>query len=153
MLRGINETSHNQTYIIDTRPGPNVYTATAKDLAGNTDAHSVVLYRQPTTVVGMKRVVERLEKRKAATEREIAELEDRKEELQQTNRNLEERLASLETEETEQGEVGSEGDDGGPEEVSVEEREQTLPGFTSVAALLAVVVGLFAVYRSRRGSE
>lgn len=147
---GINETSHNQSYVVESRPGSNLYTVTAKDLGGNTAVQSVDLYREPTTAVEMKRTVDRLEKRIAVVENEIAELEERREELEQENNDLEERLVALQDSDTNEEEVAS-GDDEGVEEVNTEESEQTLPGFTVIAGLIAVVVGLFAVYRSRRG--
>lgn len=147
---GINETSHSQSYVVESRPGPNLYTVTVKDLAGNTAVQSVDLYREPNNAVEMKRTVERLEKMISATESEIAELEQRREELEQAKSDLEDRLVALQDSAANEEEVAS-GDDEGAEEVNLEESEQTLPGFTALAAVLAVALGLFAVYRSRRG--
>ena len=151
VLMGINGTSHYQSYVIETRPGPNFYTVTASDLAGNTAIFSVNLYREPTTVVELRQTVERLETRKAVIENEIVELEERVEELEQANSDLEESLVSLRGTDGHEGEVASEEDGEEVEETNVEETEQTLPGFTAVAAILAVVVGVFAVYRRRGG--
>jgi len=146
---GINETSHRQSYVVESRPGPNLYTVTARDLSGNTAVHSVDLYREPKTALEMKTTVDRLERRIATVEDEITELEERREELERANEDLEERLVALQDSEANEEEVAS-GKDSNEEEPNAEETQQTLPGFTVVAGLVAVVVGLFAVYRSRR---
>ncbi len=135
---GVNETEHHESYFVGTEPGANVFTAEATDLDGNTATASVELYREPVTAVEMRQVVERLSDRKQALEDEIEELEERRDALEEKRYGLEEQLLVLEEEVADDEEF---------QEVAAEERN--LPGFTVVAALSALLIGLLAVRRRR----
>lgn len=110
------------------------FTVEANEVGGETYTHTVVLTRPSETPRDFQREVRSIRREVESMEEEVDRLEERRNELRQRNENLTQRLNETRSElnESEDGE-----DDG-----------QGLPGFTVVAALVALsLVALAARYR------
>ncbi len=152
VMQGINGTSHNVSHALSTRPGPNFYTVKVTDTEGNVATSTINFYRIPSNTVQVKRVLERLEQRKFSLEKDIESLEERKESLQEENEDLRQRRQNAEEERLAfDSTSGADGDgDGEDEEPETDEAgEQSLPGFTAVAALVAALLAAVGVNRRR----
>jgi len=152
VTQGINGTSHNVSHALSTRPGPNFYTVKVTDMKGNVATSTVNFYRIPSNTVQVKRVVERLEQRKTSLEEDIGSLEERKESLQEENEDLRQRRQEVEEERLSldsQSGAGGDSDGEGEEPETDEVGEQSLPGFTAIAALVAAVLAAVGVHRRR----
>ena len=115
-----------------------VFTVEVNEASGETYTHSVVLTRPSETPRDIQREVRSIRRGIESMEDEVDRLEERRNELRQRNENLTRRLN-----ETRAQLDGNESEDGGD--------GQGLPGFTVVAALLALsLVSLTA--RHRRGT-
>lgn len=150
VVQGINGTSHNVSHALSTRPGPNFYTVKVTDTEGNVATSTINFYRIPSNTVQVKRVLERLEQRKTSLEGEIGSLEERKESLQEENEDLRQRRQVAEEERLAfDSPSGADGDsdEGGKE--SGEVGDESLPGFTAVAALVAALLAAVGANRRR----
>lgn len=147
VAQGINGTSHNVSHALTTHPGSNFYTVRVTDMEGNVATSTINFYRIPTNPVQVKRVVERLQERKVSIEQDVSSLRERKQSLQEENRDLKQRRQELEEELVAFDSPGSagEGDGEGDDEQTGGTEPESLPGFTSVVALVAVAVAVGAV--------
>lgn len=157
VMQGINGTSHNVSHAISTRPGPNFYTVEVVDMEGNAATSTVNFYRIPSNTVQVKRVIERLEQRKNSIASEIDSLKERKEELQEENEDLRQRrqeaedeLLALEPSSSGPDDDGdNDGEGGGEPQPGGVTGGESLPGFTAVAALVAVLLAAVGANRRR----
>ena len=151
VVQGINGTSHNVSHALTVRPGPNFYTVKVTDTEGNAAVSTVNFYRIPSNTVQVKRVLERLERRKASLEEDIGSLEQRKESLREENEDLRQRRQNVEEERLAfDGQPEADGDSG-VDQGSGEAGGggESLPGFTAVAALLAALLAAAGANRRR----
>lgn len=118
-----------------------VFTVEVNEASGETYTHSVVLTRPSETPRDTQREVRSIRRGIESMEDEVDRLEERRNELRQRNENLTRRLnetrAEVDGNESEDGDGNGDG--------------QGLPGFTIVAALLALSLVSLAA-RFRRGT-